>query len=48
MTKAPVANPAAFAADSTAKQASASAALRQAIEALARPNLDSLYRVHGA
>ena len=40
--KAPVAKPAAFAADSADKQAAASASLRQAIDALARPNLESL------
>ena len=45
--KAPVSKPETFAADSAAKQAAASASLRKAIDALARPNLESLNRIHG-
>ena len=45
--KAPVSKPESFAADSAAERAAASEALHKAIDALARPNLERLCRIHG-
>ena len=45
--KAPVSKPETFTADSAAKQAAASASLHKAVDALARPNLENLCRIHG-
>lgn len=45
-SKAPVGRPAAFAADAAAKQAAASAALREAVDGIARPALERLHHIH--
>jgi len=47
-SKAPVGKAAAFASDAATKQAAASTALRQAIDAFARPQLERLGRLHGS